>query len=79
MDRAVVDKLATYLGASTSLPCPDGPPEGWRLDALDSLEMLQLLTWLESQFAITVREQDVRPEHFGTVADLARYVASRRA
>jgi acyl carrier protein len=40
--------------------------------------MLQLITWLEGQFGIQVREQDIRPEHFGTVGDLARYVARRK-
>jgi acyl carrier protein len=79
MDRAVIDKLASYVGSSTSLPRDEGPPETWKLDGLDSLEMLQLLTWVESQFAIQVREQDIRPEHFGTVGDLARYVTRRRA
>ncbi|HET9299518.1 MAG TPA: acyl carrier protein [Candidatus Polarisedimenticolaceae bacterium] len=78
MDQALLQRLADYVRTSTSLPANEGSPEAWRLDGLDSLEMLQLLTWLEGQFAIQVREQDVRPEHFGTVGDLARYVARRR-
>jgi acyl carrier protein len=41
--------------------------------------MLQLLTWLEEHFAIQVREQDIRPENFGTLGDLARYVTRRKA
>jgi acyl carrier protein len=80
MDPASIEKkLADYVAASTSLPRSEGPPHSWRLDGLDSLEMLQLLTWLESQFGIQVREQDVRPEHFGTVGDLTRYVTHRKA
>ena len=80
MDPATIEKTLTdYVATSTSLPRAEGSPESWRLDGLDSLEMLQLLTWLETQFAIQVREQDVRPEHFGTIGDLARYVARRRA
>ena len=78
MDSAYVAQLADYLCTSTTLSQGNGPRESWKLDGLDSLEMLQLLTWLEGNFAIQVREQDIRPENFGTVGDLARYVARRR-
>jgi acyl carrier protein len=79
MDPTVIEQLADYVSTSTTLASGSGPRESWRTDGLDSLEMLQLLTWLEDHFAIQVPEQDIRPENFGTLGDLARYVTRRKA
>jgi acyl carrier protein len=48
------------------------------LEHLDSIEMLQLIAFVESTFGILVDDADVRPEHFETVRAVARYIDGKR-
>ena len=50
------------------------------LDAqvIDSLGILELVTYLEDAFAIAVTDDDLTPENFDSIAALARFVADRR-
>ena len=45
---------------------------------MDSLGMLSLVSYLESQYAISVREEDLLPDNFDTLEAIARYVNQRR-
>jgi acyl carrier protein len=69
--------IAMYLRRSPAL-AQDGPGETVSLDALDSVEMLELIQFLESTFRIRVEDAEVRPENFETVAAVARYVEAKR-
>ena len=44
---------------------------------LDSLGLMRLVAHLEETYRIVVTDEDLVPEHFGTVGGLARFVASR--
>lgn len=64
----------------------NGPPEGLTNDfpliersVLDSLGLFQLVTFLESEYGIQIDDEELVPEHFGTLGDIARLVASKRA
>lgn len=41
---------------------------------LDSLAMMQLVTFLEGKFAVKVETSDIVPENFGSVEALTAYV-----
>jgi acyl carrier protein len=44
---------------------------------LDSLGMLELISFVEETFSIEVPDEDIIPDHFGTIEKLARYVEMR--
>lgn len=46
---------------------------------LDSMGLFQLVSFLESEFEIEVLDQDLVPDRFGTIRDIARLVESKRA
>jgi acyl carrier protein len=74
----VVERIATYLRQNSRLDFDSLPAEAWPLEGLDSLEMLDLITFLESSFSIKVRDRDVRPENFGSIGSLAALVKQRQ-
>jgi acyl carrier protein len=44
---------------------------------LDSLAMMQLVTFLEREFAIKVDTADIVPDNFGSIGRLAAYVQQK--
>ena len=46
---------------------------------LDSLDLLSLVSLLETKLDVSVRDEDVVLENFGTIARIAAYVDARRA
>jgi acyl carrier protein len=45
---------------------------------LDSLGILDLVAYLEGEFAITVSDEELLPEHFETLARLSAFVERKR-
>jgi acyl carrier protein len=45
---------------------------------IDSMGLLRLVAWLESTYGISVQDQEVVPANFGTIAQIAVLVASKR-
>jgi acyl carrier protein len=45
-------------------------------DVLDSVGIMQLVTWIESEFDIEIDDDDLAPENFETVATIASLVES---
>ena len=45
---------------------------------IDSMGLLRLVAWLESTYGISVQDQEVVPANFGTIAQIAELVASKR-
>jgi len=45
---------------------------------LDSLGILDLVTFLEKTFGIRVGDEELNPANFGTITSVARFVASKR-
>jgi acyl carrier protein len=43
---------------------------------LDSLGMLELISFVEETFRMEVPDEDIIPDHFGTIEQLALYVES---
>lgn len=46
---------------------------------LDSIAVLKLVTFLESQFGITLEAHETDAEHLNTLADITRLVASKQS
>jgi acyl carrier protein len=46
---------------------------------IDSLAILQLVSYLEDEFGIAVADDDLVADHFGTVSAIAAFVRSRQA
>jgi acyl carrier protein len=45
---------------------------------IDSLGVLDLVSFVEQTFAITVLDEELMPEHFQTIERLTKYVESKR-
>jgi len=58
---------------------PDDPLLSSSGGILDSLNLQRLLLFVEEQFAITVPDEDLLPETFETINDLAAYLETQSA
>jgi acyl carrier protein len=45
---------------------------------IDSVGVLELLFFVEETFSIEVPEEDISPDHFGTISKLALYIDSKK-
>lgn len=45
---------------------------------IDSTGILELVSWLESQFGIVVEDEEIVPENLDSVSRIAAYVAGKR-
>jgi acyl carrier protein len=45
---------------------------------LDSLGLFHLVSFLEDEFDIDVRDEELVPKHFGTIRDIARLVEDKQ-
>jgi acyl carrier protein len=45
---------------------------------LDSLGILEVVTFVESEFQITVDDDELQPEHFSSIAAMSAYVGRKR-
>lgn len=46
---------------------------------LDSLGLMQLVSFLESEYALTIRDEDLVPQNFETIGAIAKLVDARRS
>jgi acyl carrier protein len=45
---------------------------------VDSLGVLDIVTFIESEFGVTVADEDLVREHFGSIARIAAYVEGKQ-
>ena len=45
---------------------------------IDSMGVLELIGFLQTEFGVAIGDEDITEENLGTLAAIARYVASRR-
>jgi acyl carrier protein len=75
----IESEIRTYLvdhflsGRVEALPT-DGSLLG---SVIDSTGLLELVTYLQGHFGITVEDEDVVPENFGSVQQVASYVEGK--
>ena len=80
-DPVVIERLAAYLLERFPLARARGlSPRAPLLEngILDSLGILDLVTYLESEFGIRVADDDLVPEHFQTLEHITAFVCARR-
>lgn len=46
---------------------------------IDSLGIFQVVGFMEAEFGIEVDDEDLLPEHFGSLAGMTRFVTTKRA
>lgn len=78
---SVEQQIKTYI-ASNILFSDNGypyPDDASFLDKgiVDSMNVLELVSFVEKQFGIVVRDQDLIPDNFDSVSRLADYVRRR--
>jgi len=44
---------------------------------IDSMLLLRMVAWLESEYAITIGDADVVPSNFGSIARISQLVAGK--
>ena len=46
---------------------------------IDSMGVMELVTFLQEQFTIAVDESEITEDHFGSISAIAAFVAEKRA
>lgn len=69
----VLDRLAPTSGR-TDIADDDNLIEN---GVIDSLGIFQLVAFLEERFGVTIGDEEITPENFGSVTAIERLVASR--
>jgi len=77
---AIENELVEYIRASLATePDAEITPETDLIGegVLDSVAMVDLVVWVEENYAFRVDVEDLEPESFGSVLLIAKYVAER--
>lgn len=70
--------IVTELGFSGG---PDELGDDYPLlerEVIDSLGLMKLVTYLESEMDIEIDDEDLVPDHFGTIGDIADLIAAKK-
>jgi acyl carrier protein len=72
-------RIIAYLHDEFRIPKSDLDPEVKlvRTGVLDSVHLVQLATWLEETFGVTIPDQDIDVDHFDSVAMIVDYLEAR--
>jgi acyl carrier protein len=73
----VLDRLARLVPEYTGELTEETPLVDEGL-CLDSINIMDLVTDIESALAIRIEEDDISPDNFGTVGRLLKFLESRR-
>ena len=78
----IEDKVRTYIIEELNWT---GEPKELTSDyalldrhVLDSLGLFQLVGFLESEFGVVIDDEELVPDHFGTLGDIAQLVETKR-
>jgi acyl carrier protein len=76
------DDVRRFITEGLGLPNLDAElTDGYPLlerAVLDSTSLLELVDFLESRFGVVIDEEDLVPDHFGTIGDIAALVEAKR-
>ncbi|XTZ13735.1 phosphopantetheine-binding protein [Micromonospora echinospora] len=73
----ILDRLGKFMPEIAQDP-PSEDKDLRDYASFDSLGLLEVLVWLESEFAVTIPDEDLVVDHFSTVGRMVDYVVSRR-
>ena len=80
-EAPIVQKILDYLKASVLLdPAVEIPLDRSLLEAgiLDSYGIVDLLTFIEGEFGLSIPDEDITKEKMGSIRKMARYIETRR-
>ncbi len=78
IERARAYVLENFLYARTDVQLTGTDPLLER-GIIDSMGVLELISFIQDEFGIKVGDDDITEENFGTLAAIARYVVRKRA
>ncbi|SPE58850.1 Acyl carrier protein [Verrucomicrobia bacterium] len=78
VEPPIRDFIATNLLYSKDFPHADDASL-LREGIIDSLGVVELVSFLQTRFGVKVEQQEVRPENFDSVAKLAAFVRRKQA
>jgi acyl carrier protein len=58
---------------------PEIEPDEPLLEAIDSTDMLRLVLFVEERFGVRVEDDELVPENFGSLRQLAEFVEGKRS
>lgn len=47
-------------------------------NVIDSLGIYQIVTYIEGEFGVEILDEELVPDHFGTIADMAHLIGTKR-
>ena len=74
--RAFVQENFLYMYSNFQLADDDCLLEK---GVLDSMSIMEMVSFVEAQFGVTVLEEEITETNFGSVAGIARYIGQKRA
>ncbi len=81
-EEACAARIRTYVfdnfvvhGAAADIPFDQSLVDR---GVIDSYGIVKLATWLEGEFAITIADDEIVKDHFGSIELMARFVARKR-
>ncbi len=78
MEDGIIDELKAWFLTSTGETI--GPDQPYlTMGRFDSFDMINLISYIESQYQITFSSEDFLASDFGTLAGLARIIKIRSA
>jgi acyl carrier protein len=74
----IEDRIRAFIAASAGLAAPPGDADRLvELGYMPSIQLLELVAFLEDEFRIALRPTDLVPENLATVAEIAAVVRAR--
>ena len=77
----ITDQIRRFITDELSASVSDGLTDDYPLlerAVLDSTGLLELVNFLEDRCGVVIDEEDIVPDHFGTIADIAALVESKK-
>ena len=78
----IVDRVRAYVRDNFLYMRPDWPlPDDAPLlgsGVVDSIGVVELVEFVEREFAVTIPEEEITERHFGTLRAIATFVAAKR-
>lgn len=78
----IAEVIREYLVELKGLDQHDAPSDDASLleqGLIDSLNMMELVTFIESRFGIQVSDDELMPSNFETIGAMERFVSSKRS
>ena len=74
------DRIRQYIVDELHYSGPELTDDYPLLDSnvIDSLGIFHIVSFLEREFGVEVDDQELVPEHFGTIKDIAELVAAKK-